>query len=125
MSKGSVRRPESAPGKYAAGWDEIFGQRTRRKAVDALRRLDEELAQPTRPGTRQGKVTKCCKPRPDATQRQDSYPSWVCADCATKAGGKHRRADGISTWHTGDCEVCGITQWVTQPRDYGYPRFQK
>jgi hypothetical protein len=51
------------------------------------------------------------------------YPAWVCFDCATKAGGKLRDPES-ATYHTGDCEVCGITQWVTQPRDYGYPRFE-
>jgi hypothetical protein len=97
--KGSARRgldPESSR-RYHDGWEAIFGQ-----------------GGATKPRKRRAKATDCRKP----------YPSWVCADCCTKAGGKHRRADGISTWHTGDCEVCGITQWVTQPRDYGYPKFK-
>jgi len=49
------------------------------------------------------------------------YPSLVCSDCCTKVGAELLRE--TATWHTGDCEVCGITQWVTEPRDFGYPSF--
>jgi hypothetical protein len=92
--KGSARRgtDKASSAAYKAGWDRIFGT-----------------------------AAKCCKRKRPATVRKP-YPSWVCYDCATKAGGKLRDPES-TTVHTGDCEVCGITQWVTQPRDYGYPRF--
>jgi hypothetical protein len=48
------------------------------------------------------------------------HPEWVCADCATAAGGKSRRTP---TWHNGKCGVCSQTKPVTQPRDYGNPPF--
>lgn len=49
------------------------------------------------------------------------YPVWVCHDCAIKSGG---RQPGIATYHENICDVCGEKKSVTQPRDYGYPRFK-
>lgn len=92
MSKGSLRRPESAPGKYAEGWERIFSKAPRKSTHVNTKRV---------------------QPPP--------YPSWVCHDCATAAGGVARRD---STWHEEPCQVCGMTKAVTQPRDYGYPRFK-
>jgi len=50
------------------------------------------------------------------------YPSWTCRDCAIKAKGKHH--GGCSTWHLGACDVCGEEKSVTEPRDFGYPKFK-
>ncbi len=111
--KGSARRgtDKASDAAYRAGWDAIFGAKNTKRVH---------------------KTTKCVQPRwlkgqvaldklAEVTRAAD-YPSWVCSDCATKAGGKLR--GDSATYHTGDCEVCGITQWVTQPRDYGYPKFE-
>lgn len=55
---------------------------------------------------------------------------WVCNECGTtarentiKAGGKIYACTGTSTYHSGECEVCGNYTEVTQPRDFGYPDF--
>lgn len=51
-----------------------------------------------------------------------NYPGLVCHDCATEAGGR-LQDDSPPTWHIGWCNVCGIKKAVTEPRDYGYPKF--
>lgn len=51
------------------------------------------------------------------------YPEWVCKDCAYKAGGVSPRGM-VSTFHRGKCDVCGEIKSVTEPRDYGYPKFE-
>jgi hypothetical protein len=93
--KGSRRRPGSDPLAYGEGWDRIFG-----------RKKDFQCP----------KEIQCTKEK-----RLQEYPSLVCSDCCTKVGAELLRE--TATWHTGDCEVCGITQWVTEPRDFGYPSF--
>ena len=45
------------------------------------------------------------------------YPEWVCGDCGEKYG---RRLPKLATWHDGDCEICGFTNAVTEPRDFGH-----
>jgi hypothetical protein len=50
------------------------------------------------------------------------YPEWCCSPCGIKHGGKGV-GGGTSTFHAGTCEVCEVMQYVTEPRDYGYPRF--
>lgn len=50
------------------------------------------------------------------------YPTWVCLECAYKAGGMFPQGL-ISTFHKGKCDVCGKSKAVTEPRDYGYPKF--
>lgn len=104
--KGSNRRGGlEADRKYRAGWDAIFG-------------VEPKTTHKT---TKRVRPAKCCKPAPVATERLLSYPVWVCSDCCAKVGAKLRGE--TATRHTGDCEVCGITQWVTEPRDFGYPAF--
>lgn len=51
------------------------------------------------------------------------YPVWVCRSCALAAGWKPGKP-GVSTIHAGVCDVCGEWEYVTEPRDYGYPRFK-
>lgn len=53
------------------------------------------------------------------------YPEWVCRECGLSASGK--KADGallVSTFHQGKCDVCGKIIAVTEPRNYGYPKFE-
>ena len=60
------------------------------------------------------------------TQEQTSlkpYPVWVCSDCGKKASKKGQME--FSTWHIGDCGVCGEGgKYVTEPRDFFYPWFK-
>lgn len=52
-----------------------------------------------------------------------NYPSWVCSECAKKAGGKW--PDGhLGTFHDDECGVCREVKEVTEPRDWGYPEFK-
>lgn len=51
-----------------------------------------------------------------------NYPQWVCSTCAIMAGG---RSPQCATFHNDTCEVCGEFKTVTEPRDYGYPKFTK
>jgi hypothetical protein len=107
--KGSTRRGDrEADRKYQAGWDAIFGSNAK-SGHKTTKRVQAR------------KATKCCKPAPIATEYRMPYPVWVCSDCCAKVGAKLRGE--TATWHTGDCEVCGITQWVTEPRDFNYPAF--
>ena len=55
---------------------------------------------------------------------KDDYPVWVCDDCAKSAGGKWPRGH-LGTFHLGRCGVCGEMKDVTEPRDWGYPKFTK
>ncbi len=52
----------------------------------------------------------------------EPYPSWVCWNCAQRAKGKP--SDVIQTWHYGTCDVCGKKTHVTEPRDFGDPKFK-
>ena len=55
------------------------------------------------------------------------YPSWVCWDCGHKAAKEQgKRINSVSTFHEGDrCGVCGEAKPVTEPRDFGYPNFDR
>lgn len=53
------------------------------------------------------------------------YPTLVCRDCGLEASNK--KADDAllgSTFHQGRCDVCERITAVTEPRDYGYPKFE-
>ena len=54
-------------------------------------------------------------------EKTESYPSWVCIECAETAVGKWQNR--VATFHDGTCCVCGKKKYVTEPRDFGYPRF--
>lgn len=58
---------------------------------------------------------------PLATREIKTYPSWVCFDCARKAGGKE---PFCPTMHEATCPVCERFKMVTEPRDFGYPAFR-
>lgn len=53
------------------------------------------------------------------------YPTWICNDCGNKACySQHRHPSLMSTYHIGICDVCGEKTFVTEPRDFGYPKFR-
>lgn len=62
-----------------------------------------------------------------------SYPHWVCDDCGREAnrrtcikryGAEPKQAKFlVSTFHKGECDVCGEVKNVTESRDYFYPDF--
>src|SRR5690349_14005482 len=51
------------------------------------------------------------------------YPNWICRECAESSGCRNRCQ--VSTYHEDLCGWCGRRTAVTQPRDYGYPKFSK
>ena len=53
---------------------------------------------------------------------ETKYPDWTCHECATKAKGK-MPAHHCATFHMGHCDVCGLWKDITQPRDYGHPKY--
>ena len=55
--------------------------------------------------------------RSDARYCSSSYPEWICSDCGEKYG---RQSPKLATWHEGECEICGFTNAVTEPRDFGH-----
>lgn len=55
--------------------------------------------------------------RSDARHCSSSYPAWICSDCGEKYG---RQLPKLATWHEGECEICGFTSAVTEPRDFGH-----
>jgi hypothetical protein len=42
---------------------------------------------------------------------------WVCYDCGIEFG---QRRTLVSTWHVGECDVCGQEKPITEVRDFGY-----
>lgn len=50
------------------------------------------------------------------------YPTWVCHECGWNATHKYPPAN--CTIHEDKCDVCGKIRGVTEPRDYGYPKFE-
>ncbi len=53
-------------------------------------------------------------------KKDTNYPTWVCHGCAIKYGGN---APSMATYHDNICDICGELKSVTEPRDYGYPKF--
>ena len=46
--------------------------------------------------------------------------TWICHDCAVKYA---QVIEGhCATFHEDPCGVCGETKWVTEPRDFRWPR---
>ena len=45
---------------------------------------------------------------------------WVCSPCGTKWG---QRQPDSATWHEGFCDICGLHDAVTEPRDFGHLSF--
>ena len=52
------------------------------------------------------------------------YPEWVCRTCGHKAQPDKSKLFSLSTWHQDKCGVCGEIKGVTEPRDFGYPKFK-
>ena len=51
-----------------------------------------------------------------------NYPVWTCQECA-KAHGGSVPAGHICCFHMDICDVCFTWKSVTEPRDFGYPKF--
>jgi hypothetical protein len=48
------------------------------------------------------------------------YPEWICADCGCLHGNRPTPIPHFSTWHYGECGICGaFAVEVTEPRDFG------
>ena len=62
------------------------------------------------------------------SNKPDTKIHWVCNDCGKKAlklpinKGKHQFS--ISTYHTGECDICKMEKSVTEARDFMYPVFE-
>lgn len=52
------------------------------------------------------------------------YPSWICNSCGKKYG-SNTSGSVFSTWHIGECGWCKQKTSVTEPRDFGYPKYNK
>lgn len=55
------------------------------------------------------------------TDSGKDYPSWICSFCGETHGKTTK--DQVATFHIGICGWCGNERAVTEPRDYGYPKF--
>jgi len=58
------------------------------------------------------------------TSNNKEYPTWVCSDCARDTGATWPKGH-VATFHMGICDVCNHNKSVTEPRDWGYPRFEE
>ncbi len=43
------------------------------------------------------------------------YPNYVCSVCGKKYG---KTSNRVSTYHAGQCDVCGGKQYITESRDF-------
>ena len=57
----------------------------------------------------------------DTYSTKDKYPAWICSACGNKYG---KARDTIATFHFGECGWCNKKASVTEPRDYGYPKYK-
>lgn len=57
---------------------------------------------------------------PEGARREAQYPHGICCACGERYG--REREGHISTWNLGTCGWCGEARYVTEPRDYGYPK---
>lgn len=46
--------------------------------------------------------------------------AFVCYGCAIEAGGV---CNHHAEWHVSECDVCGDQTAVTEPSEFGYPKF--
>jgi len=53
------------------------------------------------------------------------YPDWICAPCGDRNQPNKKLIFKVSTYHNDECGWCGKEKAVTEPRDFGYPKFQK
>jgi hypothetical protein len=64
-------------------------------------------------------MTKVYAPGDDDMQE---YPRWICEAC----GMKHQQGRrGVSSICLGICGWCDKETGVTEPRDYGFPKWEK
>jgi hypothetical protein len=60
----------------------------------------------------------------DIVTELKSYPVWVCRLCASKGSSNRGKWSLVATYHADQCGVCGEMKAVTEPRDFGYPKFK-
>lgn len=59
-----------------------------------------------------------------AVKSKRPYPSWCCSDCGKKYKNPKLNLEGhIATYHYNYCGVCNEFSYVTEPRDFGHPKF--
>lgn len=46
--------------------------------------------------------------------------SWVCQQCGEIFGNGRPKHIIVSTWHHGECAICGKQKAVTESRDFGH-----
>jgi len=59
----------------------------------------------------------------DRVGKAKKCPALVCGPCARKNGG-HWPDGHLASVGTGICGWCGELKTVTEPRDWGYPRYK-
>lgn len=59
-------------------------------------------------------------------QELKRYPYDICHECGMTAKTclHPLRKQIVATYRVAQCAVCGETKEVTEPRDYGYPKFK-
>jgi hypothetical protein len=62
----------------------------------------------------------------DELDKVAPYPVWCCFDCAQAQLAREGRLmpSVLCTMHEGECGVCHEVKIVTEPRDFGYPRWK-
>ena len=61
------------------------------------------------------------KKKPKANTRLE-MPYFICSSCGLKYGDY---SVGISSYSVAICEICGVQDMCTEPRDFGYiPRWK-
>lgn len=57
--------------------------------------------------------------------RKKKEINWVCIPCGIRAAKKSKtKIFSVSTFHMDTCDVCGKYSTVTEPRDFGHPKFE-
>lgn len=46
--------------------------------------------------------------------------AWVCEQCGKLFGNGRPKYITVSTWHQGECDICGKEKAITEPRDFGH-----
>jgi hypothetical protein len=65
-----------------------------------------------------GSVKKKVYFRKNPTTHIDDI-KWVCEMCGEKYG-DYPSSTHRATWHMGTCDICYVTNYVTEPRDFLY-----
>jgi hypothetical protein len=61
--------------------------------------------------------------------KENKYPNVVCIDCLTEAHNDtnhgNSKINQYYTCYVVKCQVCGCVKECTEPRDFGFPDFEK